>query len=54
MLRVEGILPGLYGTTANSKKACLEAKIAFETIGQKMTDAEMASGIPKRLERNLQ
>lgn len=54
MLKVEGIFLDLDGTIVNSKKAYLEAaKIAFKTIGKKMTDAKIVTEIPKRLEQNL-
>jgi phosphoglycolate phosphatase len=53
-LKVEGILLDLDGTIVDSKEAYLEAaRIALKKIGQRMSNTEIVTEIPKRLELNL-
>src|SRR4030066_252706 len=53
-LKLKGILFDLDGTIVDSRDAYLEAaRIAFETMGQKLPDPQLSLEIPKRLEQNL-
>ena len=53
-LKVKGIFLDLDGTIVDSKGAYIEAaKIAFEAIGQRAPENEVALEIPRRLEQGL-
>jgi HAD superfamily hydrolase (TIGR01509 family) len=53
-LTVKGILFDLDGTIVDSRDAYLEAaRIAFETMEQKLPEPRISLEIPKRLEQNL-
>jgi HAD superfamily hydrolase (TIGR01509 family) len=53
-LTLKGILFDLDGTIVDSRDAYLEAaRIAFETIGQKLPGPKTCLEIPKRLEQNI-
>jgi len=53
-LMVKGILFDLDGTIVDSRGAYLEAaRIAFETMGQKLPEPQISLEIPRRLEQNL-
>jgi len=53
-LMVKGILFDLDGTIVDSRDAYLEAaKIAFETMGQRLPEPQISLEIPKRLEQHL-
>src|SRR4030066_329992 len=52
-LKLKGILFDLDGTIVDSRDAYLEAaRIAFETMGQKLPAPQISLEIPKRLEQN--
>ena len=53
-IKIKGIFLDLDGTIVDSKEAYIEAaKIAFQAVGQRPPENEVALEIPRRLEQGL-